>query len=47
MKKEIRKANVTEFISNNYANLILCDYPVLSDKEFEYLINVFLKKIRK
>ena len=47
MKKETRKANVTEFISDNYSNLVLIDNHLLKDKEFEFLVNVYLKKIRR
>lgn len=47
MKKETRKANATDYISDNYSNLILIDNHILKDKEFEFLVNVFLKKIRR
>jgi len=47
MKKETRKANATDYISDNNSNLILIDNHLLKDKEFEFLVNVFLKKIRR
>ena len=47
MKKETRKTNATDYISDNYSNLILIDNHILKDKEFEFLVNVFLKKIRR
>ena len=46
MKKEIRGGNAHDFISENYANILLCDYSLMRDKEFEFLVNVYLKKIR-
>jgi len=46
MKKEVRNNNPHDFISDNYANILLCDYALLRDKEFEFLVNVYMKKIR-
>ena len=45
MKKEVRNNNPHDFISDNYANILLCDYALLRDKEFEFLVNVYMKKI--
>jgi len=46
MKNEFRNGNPHDFVSENYSNILLCDYPLLRDKEFEFLVNVYMKKIR-
>jgi len=46
MKKELKNTNPHDFVSENYSNILLCDYPLLRDKEFEFLVNVYMKKIR-
>ena len=44
MKNEFRNGNPHDFVSENYSNILLCDYSLLRDKEFEFLVNVYLKK---
>ena len=46
MRNEIRNENIHDFIYDNYAHIVLNDNTLLRDKEFEFLVNVYLKKIR-
>jgi len=46
MRNEIRNENIHDFVYDNYAHIVLADNSLLRDKEFEFLVNVYLKKTR-